>query len=560
MIRSLLRHPHDAPVALGDAGTRAAHDLLAASAAVARFLAAAPDGEVLVVCDDRYRFAAALLGSWRAGRRVLLPPNGQPETIRALAHATGVAAFLHDRPGAPEGTALDPILASGAAPDPLPGVPPDRLLVTLATSGSTGAHQLCPKTAAQILGEARDQVRNFALGPGARVVSTVPAHHIYGLLYGVLAPLWAGGAFVRETPLQPEAVSAALRRHGATHLVSVPAHLRALAEVDRAPALLRVFSSGAPLPAEVSRAVSARVAVPVTEVYGSSETGGIAWRDAPDAPWTPFPGTAISLGTDGQLLVESPYLAPDAPRPFPCGDRVALRDGGFDLLGRVDDVVKVAGKRVALAEIEARCLSLPGVRDAAALAVHVGGGRGEEVRLAAVAPGWDPERIRTALAAWFDPATLPRRIRIVPTLPREESGKLTRDRLSSILDAPPAIAFGLGAERAEREGDAEVRTIEVSVPPDLPWFCGHFDGHPVLPGVVQLEALVLPQARRAWPDLGGLRRVLRLKFKSVIAPGARLTVRLRRSPGEGCVAFEIDGAASGCASGTLVFAREGRTP
>jgi 4-coumarate--CoA ligase (photoactive yellow protein activation family) len=560
MIRDLLRHAPGAPVALGEGGARSAEDLLRASSSVARFLAGVPAGEVLLVCDDRFRFAAGLLGAWRAGRSVLLPPNGQPETIRTLAHSAGVVAFLHDRPGAPEGSDLSPVVARDAPAEPLPEVPPDRPVATLATSGTTGTHQRCPKTAAQLLGEARDQARSFLAEPGAVVLATVPGHHIYGILWGVLAPLFARGAFVRETLLQPEPVAAALARHGATHLVSVPAHLRALAGVEYAPPLRRIFSAGAPLPVETARAIQERFGVPVTELYGSSETGGVGWREAPGAPWRPFPGVVATAGADGRLLVESPYLAPGAERPFRTGDRIAPDGDGFALLGRVDGVVKVAGKRVALAEIEARCLALPGVRDAAALAVEVGGARGEEVRLAAVAPGWDAERLRAALSAWFDPATLPRRIRLVDALPREENGKITRARLAAILDPPAPRTFAVESESASRDGDDEVRTVRVTVPADLYWFRGHFDGHPVLPGVVQLEVLVLANVRRVWPDLGEPRRVLRLKFKRVVGPGTSLALTLRRRAGEPRVSFEIDAPAGGCASGSLVFAPGGVAP
>ena len=44
--------------------------------------------------------------AWRARRAVLLPPNGQPDTIRTLAARPDVAAFLHDRAGSSEGEVL----------------------------------------------------------------------------------------------------------------------------------------------------------------------------------------------------------------------------------------------------------------------------------------------------------------------------------------------------------------------------------------------------------------------------------------------------------------------
>jgi 4-coumarate--CoA ligase (photoactive yellow protein activation family) len=558
MIRPLLDRPADEPVALGGDGDRTAADLRAASGRVARWLAGRGAGDVLLVADDRWHFAAALLGTWRAGRAAVLPANAQPETLRALVVGGGLAAFLHDRPGAPEGTDVRPVLAAGDADAPAPAVGEATRLVTLMTSGSTGAPRAWPKTAAQLLGEAAGLAEAFRVAPGARILATVPPHHIYGLLFSVLLPLRARGAFARETPLHAEAVAAAAARLSATHLVSAPAHLHALAaEPGAALRVARVFSSGAPLPAATSRAIAARTGAPVTEVYGSTETGGIAWRDDPDAPWRPFPRVKVLAGEDGTLLLDSPLLPAGEPRPWRGADRIALADGGaFSLLGRTDGVVKVGGKRVALAELEARALAVPGVRDAAALAEEVGGARGHEVWLAAVAPGLDPATLRAALGRWLDPTVLPRRIRLVEALPREPSGKITRERLRPLFAAPARVTELVADAESARAGagGAEVRVLGVTVPPDLHYFRGHFDVRPVLPGVVQLRTLVMRQVARAWPELTRLRRVSRLKFKRIIPPGTRLTLTLSRRAGEPRVGFEIESPSGSCASGALEFA------
>lgn len=92
----------------------------------------------------------------------------------------------------------------------------------------------------------------------------------------------------------------------------------------------------------------------------------------------------------------------------------------------------------------------------------------------------------------------------------------------------------------------------VAIAADLPFFDGHFDGQPVLPAVAQLAAIVAPAARRAWPDLGRLERLARLKFQRLVAPGAHLAVRLERSGG--AVRFTLREADAPVSSGTLHFA------
>jgi 3-hydroxymyristoyl/3-hydroxydecanoyl-(acyl carrier protein) dehydratase len=134
---------------------------------------------------------------------------------------------------------------------------------------------------------------------------------------------------------------------------------------------------------------------------------------------------------------------------------------------------------------------------------------------------------------------MPRRFRLVDALPREENGKLVRERVTALF-----------------EDEENRQTIEVRIPPDSPFFRGHFDDYPVLPGVVQVNDLVLRQVRTRWPSLQHLRRVVGLKFKSPIRPGDTLAVELQRS-GAGKVQFQISCDGGAVSSGTLVFELEG---
>ncbi|HET6438009.1 MAG TPA: AMP-binding protein [Anaeromyxobacter sp.] len=552
-------HGPGAKVAVGERGCRTAADLEADALRVRALLSASPPGEVVLICADRYHFAAALLGAWAAGHRVRLPPNGQPEAVRSAAAGAEVRALLHDREDAPDGVFLPELLAGSPVGGELRLPSLDGRLVVMTTSGSTGQHQSHFKTGTQLVSEGELIGKMFAIGPGARVLATVPPHHIYGLLWGVLMPLRSGAAMVREGPLHAEAIAAELERWEVTHLVSVPAHLAPLALVDRARPLAAVFSAGAPLPFSAAQALSQRHGWRVIEVYGSTETGGVGWRN-PGEEWTPFPDATVGADEEGRLLVDSPRLDPEAPRPCPVPDRVELREGGrFELLGRVDGVVKVAGKRVSLKEVEERLLAVPGVRDAAALAEPSPGLRGEEIWVAVAAAGQTPERLREALAGWLDPVALPRRIRVLEALPREATGKLSREKLRALFEAPPARTRldPEAEETAEAPAGRQARRLTFTVWPDLVWFRGHFPELPVLPGVVQLDGLVMRQVDRIWPGAGTLRAVKRLKFSRLIRPGEKIVLWLEHDPARAMVAFAIDGPQGRCASGTLALQGRG---
>jgi 4-coumarate--CoA ligase (photoactive yellow protein activation family) len=534
------------PLALGEV-PRTWGDLLADAGALAEALGAGAgvvEGrEAMVACADRYFATVALLAVWQRGAVAALPPNGRAETIDRLCGERGISVILHDGGGQGEsGFDLRSALGRPAGSTPPLGFPAERPLVTVYTSGSTGVPIACAKTAGQLLGEAALLARLYELGPGTRLLATVPSHHLYGLLFGILVPFMGGGAFVRTTPLHAETIAAEARARQANVVASVPAHLRGVAQLAAGalPPLRRIFSSGAPLDAATARGVAALARTPVTEVLGSSETGGIAWREAPgDGAWRPLPGIEVEPDAEGRMLVRSPYVAAgeaDAWGWYRGADRIAARpDGGFDLLGRADGVVKIGGSRIALAETERLLREIPGVADAAVIAVDLPGLRRHEILAAVVAPGLEVPALRAALLRRLEPIAVPRRFRIVPALPREDNGKLVRARLLALFESPARVI------------------LPFHVPGDWKYFRGHFDDFPILAGVVQLREIVLREVNERWSDLRQLRRITGLKFRKPIAPGDDIALEIGRS-GACQVTFELRRGPEVVSSGALEFA------
>jgi hypothetical protein len=141
----------------------------------------------------------------------------------------------------------------------------------------------------------------------------------------------------------------------------------------------------------------------------------------------------------------------------------------------------------------------------------------------------------------------------VDRLPREPSGKLRRDRLRDLVRDAAAQARA----RAPRAFDPKAVTgrpgvFDVHVPSDLAYFEGHFEGDPILPGVVQLEVLVARQVAATWPDLARVREITRLRFRAPIRPGDDLLLILAR-PAPDRVEFEVKRGETSCSSGTLHF-------
>lgn len=400
-----------------------------------RLLAAGPPGEpICLATDDRVAVAAALLASLAGGPPLVVPHAGTAPAVAAAFSAAGCRrAVGDDRALLPRGAALVRVRgATGTRGPARPVRPLDEPFLRLYTGGSTGAPRAWSKTPANLLAEAHDMTGRFAFGPQDRIVASVSPRHIYGLLFSVLVPLVSGASVLRDTPFFPGAIASELARLGASVLVSVPAQLRALGGTRwTAPRLRLALSSTAPLEAADAAAFAARASVGVTEIFGSTETGGIAvrCRQAGDAVWRVLDGVDCRV-VRGRLQVRSPYLSPDLPRGvarwFRTADRAQRAPGGFELLGRADGVVKVGGRRVDVGEVEACLRALPGVREALVWARAVPRGRGKELVGLFVGPG-RPELLLRALRRRLPAAAVPRRLAVVDRLPTTAAGKPDRE-------------------------------------------------------------------------------------------------------------------------------------
>jgi acyl-coenzyme A synthetase/AMP-(fatty) acid ligase len=390
-----------------------------------------PAGPMLNLCEDRYRFLVAYTAALSVGHAVLLPPSRAEQVVAEVGNAHAGSYRWQD-----EDVAAASDCGSGFSPTLIPA---ERTVMIGCTSGSTGQPKAYPKLWRSMHGSS---ARNAAAIRRAldvddatvpAIVATVPPQHMYGMELSILLPLIGGMAVHAGRPLFPADIALALGELPAPRvLVSTPLHLRTLVESSQPfPETALIVSATAPLDRELAAAVEARLGGRLLEMFGSTETCVIACRRTANGDaWRAHEGVELHPRDDG-TLVTAPWFV----EPILLQDIVELRGGGeFVVRGRSSDMIEVAGKRASLADLTQRLLAVEGVRDAVLFQPQP-----DSIatirRLAAlvVAPGCNAKQIRERLAASVDPAFLPRPLKIVDALPRNELGKLPRERLLAML-------------------------------------------------------------------------------------------------------------------------------
>jgi acyl-coenzyme A synthetase/AMP-(fatty) acid ligase len=390
---------------------------------------------VINLCADRLSFALGLAAALIARQTSLLPPSGAAGALRDLQAAHPDSYCISDQAELPEGlpAILVPPWRPAAGAFDIPAIPASHVAYTAFTSGSTGRPRPHSRTWGSLVAAGRllQAGLGIAAAGHASILGTVPPQHVYGFETTVMLPLQSGAALHSGRPLLPADIAAALQEISAPRwLATTPVQLRACVEAGIAlPQLAGVLSATMPLAAELAAQAERLWSAPVHEIYGCTEIGAIALRRAASgAPWRTIPGMQLQQRGE-ETWAEGAQLA--APARLP--DRIALASPTeFTLLGRPEDMVKIAGKRASLEDLNRELLAVRGVRDGAFFVPETQAARGQRLAALAVAPGCDARAILDALRGRIDAAFLPRPLLIVEALPRNATGKLPREALLAL--------------------------------------------------------------------------------------------------------------------------------
>lgn len=394
---------------------------------------------VAICCRHQSSFIAAHKRAISEHRTSLLVPASEWRQLPSLSAVFDIAGIWTDEP---DNSALQPfdpesemlthesfLLSPSTWPDPL---------AILLTSGSTGQPKVVFKSRQAITGEVHALQQRLKFNTSDYLVSTVPLAHMFGYIFAFLVPLFSRIDVHSRCVLLPAELKDICQKSAKpVWLVTTPVHLRAYVALKiHFPNIAGVICATSSLSSQLAKQAALCFGVPITEIYGSTETGAVASRlrhddELHEPCWIPLAGIDIKIDEEGRALCQAEHL----DSAISLGDRLAPTESGFYLLGREGDMIKICGKRHSRQALNSLLSGVPGVRDSSYFFPHDAVENQENARpLAFVVLDTDvtPLMVLNHLRGLMDEVFLPRPLCQLDSLPRSDTGKLSDADLGSL--------------------------------------------------------------------------------------------------------------------------------
>lgn len=348
-------------------------DFLIDTAKMRKFIEANPADEYILHCEDYWYFLCTFIALLQCKKAAYLTQNIS-ENFMAEIRKPGME-FITDQKAEGSKSICD-IIENSPIPDKdyyrtCPKIDGEETRIFLFTSGSTGKPKAVPQRMKEFEEDNAFVIKKWGQEIVSRkLVTSVSQHHIYGFLFGITLPFSLGTPFRRHRVEFPEEFE---KMTDETYiLIATPAFLKRTVEVEDKLDMknIWIFTSGGAVSPELAVQCGKLFNFFPMEVYGSTETSGIAYRqqNKDGLLWTPFDNAKLWLGEDGCLRIISPYIK--NPEGFATADLAEFQeDGRFLLKGRSDSIVKIEEKRISMTEVENRILETDLVEDVKVVAM-----------------------------------------------------------------------------------------------------------------------------------------------------------------------------------------------
>lgn len=357
--------------------------------------------------------------------------DARESEVAAILAAFNARALVYRSGSADPTLAVREVEASPARDEPIP--------LIKVTSGSTGRPRGIATRESNLIADCLNICRTMGIRPEDRNLGAIPFSHSYGFSNLVTPLLIQGTPIVISNDYLPLSILNLANTFRCTVIPGIPMMFDLLSQLPKSDGHFvtarTCISAGAPLTAQVSKRFRERFGIAIHSFYGCSECGGMAYdREGGSIErgtvGRPLEGVELSISTGQQRLVVRSAAVATETETFIAEDIARFTDSGeVELLGRVGDLINIAGKKVNPREVELVLLQIPGVREAKVYGAPAGA-RGEVVAAALVTdPDVTRQQVRQFCGERLSSHKVPRIVKFIESIPLDERGKVKRSAL-----------------------------------------------------------------------------------------------------------------------------------
>ena len=510
--------------------------------------------ELALFHSDAYIFLVWLLAAWQEGRKVLVPVDKNISLSPRFMNWFKIGEF-----DTPDLTQWGD--SSGLDAKTFHELEPSFEALGVFTSGSTGEPVRIDKTIRQLENEVDALEFTFGSEIPKDVVfyRSVSHQHFFGMPFGVY---WAVS---RESMLSRMAIKGGHEWNTSNPqvLVTSPSFLKSIVDTDLqhkniGSGIESIFSAGGILEDSIYATIKEITRTRVVDIYGSSETGHIAWRSSPEMSWQVQVGVEFKKPIADVLEIKSKFCP--SHDWFPTSDLARQNGNSFEILGRADRIIKVEGTRVSLSQLVGSIKESPAVEDCL-ISDMESGRRSQLGAVLKLSPSGVQmletegrlglvNQLKESLRGKINSIAIPRRWRFVEDFPRNALGKVLKVDLDGLfleyLKAPIIISSRI-------EGNSVEMVLDMLK--SLDCFNGHFEDFPVVPGVALIEWAMNAAKNHLVKDHHFI-GMSQIKFQKFIKPNQIVRLKLDFNPASMNLKYQYYSADTIYSTGTLKFKGE----
>ena len=507
--------------------------------------------ELALFHSDAYIFLVWLLAAWQEKRKVLVPVDKSIALSPKFSTWFKIGEFdFPDLTGwEANGELFNEVFSE---------VDSNFEALGVFTSGSTGEPVRIDKTMRQLENEVEAIESTFGENIAKAVVfyRSVSHQHFFGMPFGVY---WAvsRGSLLSRLAIKGGHEWDALKPQV---LITSPSFLKSIAETasqhkNIGSGIQSIFSAGGILDNSIFSTIKEIAKTRVIDIYGSSETGHIAWRSSPNMSWQVQAGVEFKKPIDDVLEIKSKFCPSDAW--FTTSDLARQNGDSFEILGRADRIIKIESTRVSSSQLMASINESDFVDDC--LITDLDNGRrsqlGAVLKLSTLGLGVLEKNgrlrlvngIKESLRGRVNSIAIPRRWRFVAEFPSNNLGKVLKTDLDGLfldgIKTPITIDCQAGENSAE---------LVLDMVKSLACFNGHFDDFPVVPGVALIEWAMRAAESRLLKDYIFI-GMSQIKFQKFIQPNQIIRLKLDFNPESMNLKYQYHSTGIIYSSGILKF-------